>query len=580
MKQEKEEKLVNSIKLLKDSRIQRNFSFLTRIEEPTKRFHLFNIKTDHIEALPKEIGEIWGRVNGKDTVDEVVRHILIGKGEGDVKRIKQNYINALKHLLENNSIYIIEKLVFDQNIIPSELEKLLDQVPLPRPTVRWIKETPDISIILETGLRNNDLFFLLDNYYGRIWELLTKNFELRKIFSTMYEEFGQKGNFRQVINFILFLKDEGFIFFQNNFNLKNSHFINEKSPSFESFEDWNRKNRYKIEAFIKKSKVPWFTTWELTYECNFRCNHCYAAKSYEREKLSDIQKEERRQFVLERILDANLMHVTLMGGEPMLIPELPKIIKILRQKNIYTKLVTNGSLLTYNQVQLLEESGLNQIEVSLDGTTVYINDSIRGKGTFEKIISGIQNLKNSSIPKKGICYTVTTTNWYDVGNVPDFVQGLGMNEVFFSKFTPSGRGQLHPDWALSENQRIELKQKVDKMNSDQINVPLEHRINFWTKLNCSAAKTWCVISPFGKIKPCTLHSHIVGDLKKASLQNIWNNSEDLKIMRYPYLYIEMCKKCKEHFACNTCICNAQASVNGETVKNLAISQCIKELKSF
>ena len=113
---------------------------------------------------------------------------------------------------------------------------------------------------------------------------------------------------------------------------------------------------------------------EVTNFCNAKCVFC-ANDKLAREKgflnLKDFEK-----FILfqEKIrtnnffynINKNYPRITFCGlGEPLLHPEIAKLVKCAAEHDFYTQLVTNGELLNKKKLEELCEAGLREIAISL-----------------------------------------------------------------------------------------------------------------------------------------------------------------------------------------------------------------------
>jgi MoaA/NifB/PqqE/SkfB family radical SAM enzyme len=58
--------------------------------------------------------------------------------------------------------------------------------------------------------------------------------------------------------------------------------------------------------------------------------------------------------------------VTFSGGEPLLHPELDRLIAHVRSRGIIAGMITNGYLLTAKRVQELNDAGLDHMQISID----------------------------------------------------------------------------------------------------------------------------------------------------------------------------------------------------------------------
>ena len=102
---------------------------------------------------------------------------------------------------------------------------------------------------------------------------------------------------------------------------------------------------------------------ETTNRCNLLCTTC--PRTFEElEPEADMSWE-----LFTGIIDQypKIARVVLHGvGEPMLVKELPRMIRYLKERGIYVLFNTNGTLLTKKNGQELIDAGLDELRVSLD----------------------------------------------------------------------------------------------------------------------------------------------------------------------------------------------------------------------
>lgn len=116
---------------------------------------------------------------------------------------------------------------------------------------------------------------------------------------------------------------------------------------------------------------------DITGNCNLHCEHCFSS-SFSGTQLTydEISR------VISEVPGPARIH--LLGGEPLLHPDLEKIIGLARARGHYTSLVTNGVALCRFGVDRLLSTGVAEIGFSLDGPDPETNDPIRGEGTFDQ----------------------------------------------------------------------------------------------------------------------------------------------------------------------------------------------------
>lgn len=131
----------------------------------------------------------------------------------------------------------------------------------------------------------------------------------------------------------------------------------------------------------------------MTEQCNLRCNYCYEKFLYKASSPVELSRINRFFEVLAREYDS--IHVSFFGGEPTLaIKNIRKIIQCNNELDaVFTYSITsNGTMLSSDILAWLVDSGLKQIQVTLDGGELshdVTRVTRRGAGTFAKIYQNI-----------------------------------------------------------------------------------------------------------------------------------------------------------------------------------------------
>ncbi len=69
---------------------------------------------------------------------------------------------------------------------------------------------------------------------------------------------------------------------------------------------------------------------------------------------------------INRLADLGTSILTISGGEPLLHPELDKIIAAMRNRGVLAGMITNGYLLMPERIRQLNEAGLDHLQISID----------------------------------------------------------------------------------------------------------------------------------------------------------------------------------------------------------------------
>jgi molybdenum cofactor biosynthesis enzyme MoaA len=129
--------------------------------------------------------------------------------------------------------------------------------------------------------------------------------------------------------------------------------------------------------------------------CNLACSHCFISCSPHNRSLGFLSRAEIRKR-LEESVPLGVKEYYFTGGEPFLHPEMTEILIDTLQFGPATVL-TNGTVLKDQwllRLRKAEEAGLFSLEfrVSIDGCSPETNDPVRGAGTFERAMRGVQQL--------------------------------------------------------------------------------------------------------------------------------------------------------------------------------------------
>ena len=150
--------------------------------------------------------------------------------------------------------------------------------------------------------------------------------------------------------------------------------------------------------------------------CNARCFMC----DFWKNKKSEIE-EEQFEEVFNKFKKIEMVRFT--GGEPLLCEKLPEYVAKCHSKGIKTSIITNGLILD-KKIDTLVKNGLDQIVISVDGSTSELHDSLRGvKGLFEKIDKTLKMIKkdypslltrvNTVVSEKNIADISNIVRWLD-----------------------------------------------------------------------------------------------------------------------------------------------------------------------
>jgi MoaA/NifB/PqqE/SkfB family radical SAM enzyme len=95
--------------------------------------------------------------------------------------------------------------------------------------------------------------------------------------------------------------------------------------------------------------------------CNLACAYCN-----EYDNVSKPVPLEVMYARIDRLAQLGTTIVTISGGEPLLHPELDRLIRRVRSHGVLSGMITNGYLLTAERIQRLNRAGLEHMQISID----------------------------------------------------------------------------------------------------------------------------------------------------------------------------------------------------------------------
>ncbi len=95
--------------------------------------------------------------------------------------------------------------------------------------------------------------------------------------------------------------------------------------------------------------------------CNLSCTYCNEFDDFSR----PVETHEMLRRI-DQLAALGTTVITLSGGEPMLHPDLDRIIARIGAHNILSEVLTNGTLLTPERIERLNRAGLDHMQISID----------------------------------------------------------------------------------------------------------------------------------------------------------------------------------------------------------------------
>ena len=127
---------------------------------------------------------------------------------------------------------------------------------------------------------------------------------------------------------------------------------------------------------------PYTLVAELTYRCPLRCVYCSNPVDFHRSRAELSTDDWKRVF--SQAAELGVMQLHLSGGEPVLRDDLTELIRHARAHDLYTNLITGGTLLDEDKLRRFREAGLDHIQLSIQGAARESAETIAGVRSHRK----------------------------------------------------------------------------------------------------------------------------------------------------------------------------------------------------
>lgn len=300
-------------------------------------------------------------------------------------------------------------------------------------------------------------------------------------------------------------------------------------------------------------KTPRVAIIETGIFCNLRCATCPTPHHKITREKRNMTFDEFKE-IIEKI--SPYCHVVLLynSNEPLLHPDLDKMIAYADKKNLYTMISTNATLLNQEMTDKILKSGLDEILVCLDGMSAGTYEPFRCGADFETVKKNIENFckekkkRKQARPFVELQYILTKLNQHEVPLIEKFVKDNGINRLHIKSLCISGVA-----YSREEMKELSAKFLPEKEGSRESKIryekELDGSISIIRPANwiCPLIGSQLMILADGSISMCCHDiqgQYLYGNLLHDNFLTVWN-SEKEKSLRIKALKGELplCKIC-------------------------------------
>ena len=272
---------------------------------------------------------------------------------------------------------------------------------------------------------------------------------------------------------------------------------------------------YKYAKAIKNRELIRLPLY-ITERCDSRCKTCHI---WAKRSQIDMPIEMIKNILRDAAPDAV---VTLLGGEPIMHPQIEEILELLRGREYM--LVTNGM----NPVRvefLVTKYSVPYVILSCDGTWEAYKNA-RGVDNYDNVVLLLKNLRGKT--KASISYTISY--WNSREELLKIVQLCKDNGATIDI-------QVYDVVPYFNNSTTPTMMDIYKAD-DVIGFPFNKILRLHSQgmrgectLPCYAARYSCQIEANGDVQACGRRYNLLGNLNTQSLAEIWNSPHTFEVQK-------------------------------------------------
>ena len=291
---------------------------------------------------------------------------------------------------------------------------------------------------------------------------------------------------------------------------------------------------------------------EFSLVCNYSCPYCYLTNN--KVPKNEMTHDEIHS-VLRQAKKLGSHKIIILGGEPLLYPEIFEMIDFISSLEMEIELFTNGSLLSPETAKKLYDAKV-KVVLKLNSFDSMVQEKLTNvKNALPKAMAALNNLENAGYPQEdrplAISSVLSTMNIDEAPQLWRWLRDRNI-EPYFETITPQGQAHnnknLIPDNETLRRTFFEICE-IDAKEYDRHWVPQPPLVGE----RCMRHQHSCLVTSTGKVFPCVGIPESIGDIREDSLSDILENSEIIcNLKNHKELIKGSCASCDKSEDCYGC----------------------------
>lgn len=282
-----------------------------------------------------------------------------------------------------------------------------------------------------------------------------------------------------------------------------------------------------------KQILPKHVVFEVISACNLDCLYCYNVwksphAAYPKGHLS-LPKLIK---LMDKICnELPLESVAISGGEPFLRADLPQIVAYFWARRIKTVIITNGTLLTRENIE--RTNGANNYELPLLSYKREVHNYLTQNDSFDRVILGMKHIVESG-GHFAVAFIATRQNYDDLDRTAQLAIAMGADGILYNRVNVSAHNYRYLKELLPSIEMVRENLDVLEAMAREYKIPISSAIPIQPCLIntkkyehirfgfCPLAgeNSYFTIDALGNLRVCNHSSKILGNLFEKSFSEL------------------------------------------------------------
>jgi radical SAM protein with 4Fe4S-binding SPASM domain len=288
-----------------------------------------------------------------------------------------------------------------------------------------------------------------------------------------------------------------------------------------------RKSLFKNMRQKKRAKrLPFSIMFELTYDCNFKCPHCYLGETQEKKKKELTTKQIKK--ILDELADIGVYRIGFTGGEALMRKDIFTILNYANKKGFRFGLLTNGYFIDEKIADKLKKTNVDKVDITFNAINSSTFSTLTGvKDSYKKVFKAVNLLLERDM-QVSIKSTITGINKDEIEQVGKFAREKNIRYNIDGEVLPcrGGCNEWVEKYSVEGSTVRDLRKKVyPEMFAPKDGVKRKPSKSKRTKdkvFNCGVGAVSFSLNPYGQMNFCLEIDYPEIDTVKIGIKKAWN----------------------------------------------------------